>query len=301
MLAASEMQAALRQLLRQVSALVEDQPQGRNATALPGLWLYRADAPLTNKRSEARMVTLAVILQGRKIVDFGDQRLTYEPGDYLLVTGERRYVSHVELTHPEQPYYSLSLELPPERIAAAVFALVDAGVRFHRDEIEEPAVVAKLEQRLLDTLARLIDSLNDPVATRALAPLAERELLIHLLLSPAGASLRRAAAVDDERIQRARSFLQTHLGEHLTVEEVARHVAMSPSHFAHRFREIVRMSPMQYLKHLRLHHARVLMLGEGLGAAEAGASVGYASPSHFTRDFKSQFGAPPGTYVRRFR
>ncbi len=61
------------------------------------------------------------------------------------------------------------------------------------------------------------------------------------------------------------------------------------------------MSPMQYLKYLRLHRARVLMLGEGLGAAEVSALVGYASPSQFTREFKSQFGAPPGAYVRRFR
>jgi AraC-like DNA-binding protein len=41
------------------------------------------------------------------------------------------------------------------------------------------------------------------------------------------------------------------------------------------------------------------MLGDGWGAAEA--SVGYASPSHFNRDFKEYFGASPHAYVKRFR
>ncbi len=219
----------LRHLRRQVLAQLEGEPEGRVTTALPGLWLYRATAPQGPKRVDARMVTLAVILQGRKVVDFGDRRLTYDPGSYLLVTGERRYVANIEAATAAQPYFSLALELAPERIAEAVFNLGDAGVRFHRDEPDSPAFVAKHEARMIDALGRLLDTLDDPVSMRVLAPLAQRELLIHLLRSPAGATLRRAAAVDDDRIQRARSFLQARVSERVTIEQVARHVAMSPS------------------------------------------------------------------------
>ncbi len=253
------------------------------------------------------MVTLAVILQGRKVVGFGDRELAYDPGHYLLITGERRYRATIEGASPERPYYSLSLEFSPERVAEALLALTDAGVCFDHaqadqaDPADRPAVTARLDASVLDALVRLVECLDDPVALKVLAPATEKELLIHLLRSPSGATLRRAAAVDDGRILRARMFLQQQVGARVSVDEVAKHVAMSPSHFAHRFREVVRVSPMQYLKHLRLERARVLMLGEGLGAAEAGVSVGYASPSHFTRDFKGHFGAPPATYLSRFR
>jgi len=87
----------------------------------------------------------------------------------------------------------------------------------------------------------------------------------------------------------------------LSVDDVARHVAMSASHFAHRFRAVARVSPMRYLKHVRMNDARELMITTGARVAEAASRVGYESPSHFTRDFRSHFGAAPAEYVRRFR
>ncbi|MGZ3437923.1 MAG: helix-turn-helix domain-containing protein, partial [Polyangia bacterium] len=106
---------------------------------------------------------------------------------------------------------------------------------------------------------------------------------------------------DADSIQQAMLFMRAHATRPLSVEEVARHVAMSPSHFAHRFRAVARTSPMRYLKQVRLLDARALLLADGLRVNEAAARVGYESASHFTRDFKSYFGATPADYVRRFR
>ncbi|MEZ4445863.1 MAG: helix-turn-helix transcriptional regulator [Polyangiaceae bacterium] len=94
--------------------------------------------------------------------------------------------------------------------------------------------------------------------------------------------------------------MRSHVHERLSVERIARRVAMSPSHFAHRFRDILRVSPMQFVRHLRMQKARELLIVDGRAAAEVAEEVGYASPSHFSRDFKSAFGAPPRAYVQRF-
>jgi AraC-like DNA-binding protein len=96
-------------------------------------------------------------------------------------------------------------------------------------------------------------------------------------------------------------YLRDHAARTVSVDEVARHVAMSPSHFAHRFRAVARTSPMRYLKQVRLQNARALLVADGLRVNEAAARVGYESASHFTRDFKSYFGAAPAEYQRRFR
>lgn len=292
-------QASLERLRRGLAARVET--DGRHTTAVPGLWLFRSSRPAPPKAVGAKMVTFAVILQGRKHIEFDDRRLSYGPGSFLFVTRERRYVATVDDCTPERPYLSMSLELPPEVVASALLSLVDAGARFEDDETDDDVVVDRLTPDMVEALLRMVATIDDPVGRQVLAPLAQRELVLHLLRHPAGAPLRRAAAGDDGRIRRATVYLQRHAEKRVTVEQVARHVAMSPSHFAHRFREVVRMSPMQYVKHLRLQRARVLMLGEGLGVAEAGATVGYASASHFTRDFKQQFGAAPGVYNKRFR
>jgi AraC-like DNA-binding protein len=85
------------------------------------------------------------------------------------------------------------------------------------------------------------------------------------------------------------------------LEDIARELGMSISGFHHHFRAVTAMSPLQFQKQLRLQEARRLMLGEDLDAASAGYRVGYGDASHFTREYKRLFGAPPARDVERLR
>jgi AraC-like DNA-binding protein len=102
-------------------------------------------------------------------------------------------------------------------------------------------------------------------------------------------------------IHEAMRYIRTHVSRPLSVDAVARRFAMSPSHFAHRFRAVAGVSPMRYQKHTRLTEARAAMVAGDLRVHEIAARVGYESASHFTRDFKAQFGETPAAYARRFR
>jgi len=53
------------------------------------------------------------------------------------------------------------------------------------------------------------------------------------------------------------------------------------------------MSPLQFQKRLRLQEAKRLLLTDSIDAADAAYRVGYESPSHFSRDYRRMFGAPP--------
>ena len=290
---------ALAELRTLVDARSND--EGPNLTAIPGLWFFRATRPLTRKKAQAKMVTLAVILQGQKEVVFTDVRYDYRPGSYLFVTGEQTYASRVKAAYPNEPYLSLALQFPPDDIGRAVVELSDAGECESLEDVEISARMERVDRLLVDGLIRLVNTLDDEVDQRVLAPIIRKELLVRMLRGPSGGVLRRAVRTDDGRIRRAATFIDVHADERLTVERVAREVSMSPSHFAHRFRDVMRMSPIQYQKHLRLRRARQLLVVDGLGAAEVASRVGYASPSHFARDFKSYFGAPPGTYAAQMR
>jgi AraC-like DNA-binding protein len=52
-------------------------------------------------------------------------------------------------------------------------------------------------------------------------------------------------------------------------------------------------SPLQYIKNVRLHQARTLMIRDGLNANIAAMQVGYESPSQFNREYKRLFGVTP--------
>jgi AraC-like DNA-binding protein len=76
---------------------------------------------------------------------------------------------------------------------------------------------------------------------------------------------------------------------------------MSPSTFRHHFRAVVGMSPLQYLKNLRLQDARQRMLNENLDAGSAAVRVGYESASQFSREYSRLFGEPPNRDIKRMR
>ena len=274
--------------------------EGNNPTPYAGLYVFRADTPFGPSRMQTGGVVVAVVTDRQKDVTFADGRTVgYGAGSYLFVTRETQYTSHVRAASRRRPYLSLGLQLPPEQIAEVVLELDDAGAAAGDEDLD--GWVGRLDQELLDAFVRLLRSVDDPAARRLVTPLVVRELIVRLLRSDHAGPLRRVARTDDGRIRDAMAFIREHAEQRLTIERIARQVAMSPSHFAHRFRAIARVSPMRYAKQVRLHRARLLMLHDGLRAAEAATEVGYASPSQFTRDFKAAYGAPPGSYVQRLR
>ena len=164
------------------------------------------------------------------------------------------------------------------------------------------AFTAPLEATLAEPLARLLNAVDDPVERRTLAPLAVEELVFRLLRSDAATAMRGALRPRDARpITEAMRLMRLQAFQPLSVEAIARQVAMSPSHFAHRFRVVARMSPMRFVKAVRLDAARTLLLSDGVRASEVALRVGYESAAHFSRDFKRRFGTSPARYARRPR
>jgi transcriptional regulator GlxA family with amidase domain len=104
-----------------------------------------------------------------------------------------------------------------------------------------------------------------------------------------------------QRITQVIKWLRAHYAKPMSVEVLAKRAAMSPSALYLHFRQVTGLSPLQYQKRLRLQEARRLMLGEALDAAEASFRVGYESPSHFNREYRRLFGAPPRRDIEALR
>jgi AraC-like DNA-binding protein len=103
------------------------------------------------------------------------------------------------------------------------------------------------------------------------------------------------------KIAKAVRRIHTAFGDRLTVDRLAREAGMSIPTFHTHFRAVTQSSPMQYLKSVRLHQARLLMLRNGKTASAASIEVGYESASQFSREFKRFFGLSPGDEVARLK
>jgi AraC-like DNA-binding protein len=242
-----------------------------------------------------------VIAQGSKEILLGEKRYLYNPAQYLISAASLPIATRIIEASPERPYLGLVLRLDPALVGSV---LVEAGHLAPRYPDSITAIdVSPLDVALLDAILRLVRLLDSPTETRLLAPLVTREIVARLLLGAQGARLHHIATLGDSshRIAQAIDRLRKDFDQSLRIEEIARDLGMSVSGFHHHFRALTAMSPLQFQKQLRLQEARRLMLGEGVDAATAGYRVGYGNASHFTREYKRLFGAPPMHDVERLR
>jgi AraC-like DNA-binding protein len=101
---------------------------------------------------------------------------------------------------------------------------------------------------------------------------------------------------EDARLRRALERMREGLEAPLTIRDCARAAGMSPTRFAHRFREHTGYAPMDYLKRLRIERARQLLLDLALPIKAVAERCGFADPFHFSRVFRAIDGIPPSQY-----
>ena len=105
----------------------------------------------------------------------------------------------------------------------------------------------------------------------------------------------------DPKIAEALRRVHEKPGADWSVEMLAAHVALSPSRFAARFREVVGDSVMSYVAQWRANVACRLLRESDHPLARIGALVGYTSLPAFSRAFKAQTGVPPAQWRRMDR
>lgn len=92
-----------------------------------------------------------------------------------------------------------------------------------------------------------------------------------------------------------------HYATAVSMAEMARLAGLSTTHFNRRFHQLLRMTPTQYLRSVRVQHARGLLTTTDAPLAEIAARTGFTDQSHFTRRFRETTGLTPDAYRRRFR
>lgn len=296
-------QPKCRELADLVSARVTE--EGVYETDIPGLDLFRVDAP-TPCMSTVYEPSLCVIAQGRKTVQLGDREIVYGALTYMVSSVDLPVNGRVVDASPEHPFLAVKININPAEVADLVLQLGDAAPPGEPMDCPYSGCglcVAQVDLGILDAMTRLVALLDSPTDARILAPLIQREIIYRALRGEMGARMREFVSADSQqnRISRVISVLKDRFAEPLRVRELAEDVNMSESTLYHSFKQVTRMSPLQFQKKLRLHEARRLMLSEGLEAATASYRVGYESPSHFSREYSRMFGAPPRADVVKLR
>jgi len=270
-------------------------------TPVTGVRVFGASEPIS-RRPLLYDSGIIIIGQGHKVGYLGGESFRYDAGSYLVVSVPIPF--EVE-THAsaDEPLLGISIDVNPNVLRDLILT-IGSDLALENCIVNGPVPRAVepvgLDAKMANAVERLVMCLQDPLESKALGQGIVNEILFRVLLGSHGRVLRMLSEQHTPyaRVARSLALIHAEYATPLDVPALARIAAMSPSAFHRAFKQVTGESPIQYVKHIRLHRAHALLAQVGLKAGTAAVQVGYSSPSQFSREFKRYFGASPSD-VRR--
>jgi AraC-like DNA-binding protein len=279
-------------------------PEGIHETAIPGVLISRVSQSGPPRESTTGTV-LAIIVQAGKQLAVGERVYDYGAGQYLVASVDLPVTGQFTRASAEHPALGFALTLQPAIVAELLLAPTSLDLPSStRGTTMAPGVaVSDASPELLDAATRMLRLLDRPADIPVLAPLIEREIHWLLITGDQAATVRQLGLADSaiSRVRHAARWIRDRYAETIRVDDLARVARMSPSAFHRNFHAVTALSPIQFQKQIRLQEARMRLLADPTDVAGIAYTVGYESPSQFSREYRRQFGAPPGQDAARLR
>lgn len=278
----------------QIKTLIENHlPEaGLVDTALKGVQLFRVTEAMPCVPAVYEPTVVAILSGTKEAVLVGEHHV-YGRDKYMLCPMTLPVEAGTPQASEADPLLGVVIALDPRMMRELTMEIETAagGNRQFWDRAQSALALASWDAGFTQALLQLLDLLNNPVDLEVLGSGRLRELCYAVLMGEAGAAARRAFGVGNE-IARTIDYLSNHLNEQVTIDDLADHVGMSRAVFHRRFKDATTMSPIQFVKSMRLNNA-AMKIAEGKTVSEAAWDVGYQSASQFSREFKRTYGQSP--------
>ena len=260
-------------------------------TGIEHLVIFRRDTPYM-QRPQLYRPQIIILAQGRKNIYLGEETYTYNPSRYFVQTVPLPVICEAVIEQNE-PMLGLVISIDPKVIGEILYEMAPRTPVPHK--VSRGVYDAPVTDVIKDSAERLLGTLGNEDDMNILGPIYLKELLYHIIKSDKGEILK--ALVQNSRgtsqIAHALKEIHDHYTEPLEIPRLAQAAGMSSSAFHSTFKAMTCTSPLQYIKHIRLHKAREIIQTEGEKANTAAARVGYESASQFSREYKRTFGITP--------
>lgn len=121
-------------------------------------------------------------------------------------------------------------------------------------------------------------------------------VLLQRALSHCGARGEPNARTQAAALQR---LLDQHITSAVSLNDLARQVHMSESHFSHQVKALLGVAPKTYVRERRIARAQELLRSTSMSVEQIADALGYDAPSSFFRAFKRTTGLTPGQFRQR--
>ena len=206
---------------------------------------------------------------------------------------------------PDIEHHEVQNYLPPKYSAIFIDKeLFERSMKLYKKEnIFFNALVVDSNDKIERLLKEfIIESLNSHTSTQIvlenIASLITHELIRVVLKE----NTNLVDASDNEFINKVIKYINTNYENEISVEELAQISKLSKSHFSKVFSENMNVSPMDYLKSIRIQNAKKMLLSNQLSMTKISTQCGFNSPSYFSKVFKETYGETPKEFsIRNIR
>jgi AraC-like DNA-binding protein len=239
---------------------------------------------------------LVILGQGKKIGYLNDKTFVYDSSNYLISSVPVSYECET-FASEKHPVFGLLVEVDTPLISSLVEKLQELAPQekikgSHAYCGVEPA---QLDDNMKRTVERLLLALSSKLDAKILGTSLVNELIYCTLRGEHGKALLSLAIEHscNARISRAISYLHHNYAHSISIDKLALKANMASSTFHRKFKEVTGDTPIQYTKKIRLNRARYLLMNNKGNVTTIAHQVGFASETHFSREFKKQFGVAP--------
>jgi AraC family transcriptional regulator len=244
----------------------------------------------------SRETTVAIVLE--QIGGFAEPRLNLN-----RPTPRSRFdAGHATFVPADMPVWGYSdgirsvrelrMSFPPALLGSIL------GDELDHAKIDKP-VLMLYDDQITRCAALLADECREPLIGSRLYGENLTTALTAALFTSRKAPTQRAQGLSRWQLRQAMDYLEGHMMQDISLEEMARLAGLSQSQFARLFKVSTGMPPYKWSLDARIKRAQeLLVLGEESISAIA-IQTGFADQSHFTKTFRRATGATPKDWQRK--
>jgi len=253
-----------------------------------------------------------LILSGRRVEHYGSSEIEAEPGCLIVtppglrrgstIVGQTATLSiqfNLKFLHPELPADAERRWSHPSTLNAAPELLPFVAQKKMRYECNA-SVMEKLQGIWTSLISRNgSHSLGSGQYARA-----QLSILLLEVLGAFESDILDVVEMEkhegaSDKIYELRQFIEGNLAERLSIDEAARHLAMSSSCLAARIKRVTGLTFGELLLKARLQHARGLLMYSDRRVSQVAFECGFEDHAYFSRRFRQYLGVSPIEYRRR--
>lgn len=269
--------------------------EGKFSTSLPSVRLFY-QTQVQQKEAGVYAPSLVFIFSGAKHGELGRWRFTYDADNYLLLTSTYPLQCKVDAS-AAVPLLGIQIDLDRTMVSQL---LHDIGETDKASQASNRGRLSGIECCPVTPLIRrhvgeLLLTLQSPVEARLFGHERVRAAVYALMQSEGRLHLQHWSQMDGQfaHFQKAVAYIQANYQNAIDIETLSEQSGLGAATLNRVFKRYASDSPIQYLKKVRLNVARTQIIQSGASVQTAAYSVGYESPSQFSREFKRYFGYPP--------